>query len=172
LSDIRRHVVLVEQEPTLLHATVAENIRYARPDATDDEVARAAGSAGLTSFIDRLPERYQTRVGERGLQVSAGERQRIAIARAFLADPSVLVLDEPTAALDPVSERQIVDAYRAVMQGRTSIVISHRPAVAMAADAVAVLDGARLVETGAPEALARAGGAFAALFGAPSPASA
>ncbi len=164
LEDIRRHVVLVEQEPTLLHASIAENIRYARPAADDDAVALAAEAAGLTPFIARLPHGDATMVGERGQQLSAGERQRVAIARAFLANPSVLVLDEPTAALDPVQERHIVESYRAVMRGRTSIVISHRAAVAMAADRVAVLEGARLVETGTPEALARSGGAFARLF--------
>ncbi len=166
LSDIRRHVVFVEQEPTLLHATVAENIRYGRPDATDDDVQRAADAAGLSSFIARLPQGVTTMVGERGQQMSAGERQRIAIARAFLANPSVLVLDEPTAALDPASERQVVESYLAVMRGRTSIVISHRAAVAQAADQVAVVEGARLVETGSPQALATSGGAFARLFGA------
>jgi ATP-binding cassette subfamily B protein len=164
LADIRRHIVLVEQEPTLLHASVAENIRYARPDASDDDVRGAAAAAGLSSFLARLPQGVATMVGERGLQMSAGERQRIAIARAFLANPSVLVLDEPTAALDPASERQVVESYLAVMRGRTSIVISHRAAVAEAADQVAVIEGSRLVETGAPRTLAAAGGAFARLF--------
>ncbi len=164
LTDLRRHVVFVEQEPTLLHATMAENIRYARPEASDDDVARAGEAAGLASFIARLPQGYETIVGERGSQISAGERQRIAIARAFLANPSVLVLDEPTAALDPASERQVVESYLAVMRGRTSIVISHRAAVAEAADQVAVIEGARLTETGAPAALAASGGAFARLF--------
>jgi ATP-binding cassette subfamily B protein len=167
LADIRRHVVLVEQEPTLLHASVAENIRYAQPEASDDEVRRAGDAAGLQPFVDRLPQGYATVVGERGQQVSVGERQRIALARAFLANPSVLVLDEPTAALDPTSERVVVDGYRSVMRGRTSIVISHRAAVAAAADQVAVLEGARLVEIGSPAALAEAGGAYARLFGAP-----
>jgi ATP-binding cassette subfamily B protein len=165
LEDVRRHVVLVEQEPTLLHASIAENIRYARPAADDDAVALAAEAAGLRPFIERLPQGYATMVGERGQQLSAGERQRIAIARAFLANPSVLVLDEPTAALDPVQERHVVESYQAVMRGRTSIVISHREAVARAADHVAVLEGARLVEVGTPEALARSGGVFARLFG-------
>ena len=166
LHDIRRHIVFVEQEPTLLHATVAENIRYGRPDASDAEVTQAAAAAGLETFIARLPEGLATMVGERGLQMSAGERQRIAIARAFLANPSVLVLDEPTAALDPASERQVVESYLAVMRGRTSIVISHRAAVAEAADQVAVVEGSRLVETGPPRVLAASGGAFARLFGA------
>ncbi|MEP7118136.1 MAG: ABC transporter ATP-binding protein [Acidobacteriota bacterium] len=164
LDDLRRHVVFVEQEPTLLHATMAENIRYGRPDATDDDVSGAAEAAGLREFLARLPHGLATIVGERGSQMSAGERQRIAIARAFLANPSVLVLDEPTAALDPASERQVVDSYLAVMRGRTSIVISHRAAVANAADQVAVIEGSRLVEAGAPAALAAGGGAFARLF--------
>ena len=164
LHDIRRHVVFVEQEPTLLHATVAENIRYGRPEASEADVAQAAAAAGLEAFIARLPEGLATMVGERGLQMSSGERQRIAIARAFLANPSVLVLDEPTAALDPASERQVVESYLAVMRGRTSIVISHRAAVAEAVDQVAVVEGSRLVETGPPRVLAAAGGAFSRLF--------
>ncbi|MDP1568661.1 MAG: ABC transporter ATP-binding protein [Vicinamibacterales bacterium] len=166
LEDVRRHVVLVEQEPTLLHATVAENIRYVRPEATDDDVRAAAGAAGIADFIAALPKQYDTVVGERGLALSAGERQRIALARAFLAGPAVLVLDEPTAALDPVSERHVIDGYRAVMRDRTTILISHRRELAMNADRVIVLEGARIVEAGPPEALMRAGGAFAQLFGA------
>jgi ATP-binding cassette subfamily B protein len=164
LEDVRRHVVLVEQEPTLLHSSIAENIRYARPGADDEAVTLAADAAGLRPFVERLPQGLATVVGERGQQLSAGERQRVAIARAFLANPSVLVLDEPTAALDPVQERHVVDSYQAVMRGRTSIVISHREAVAMAADRVAVLEGARLVEADTPETLVRAGGTFARLF--------
>jgi len=139
LRDLRRHVALVEQEPCILHATIGENIRYARPDATDTEVADAARQAALGELIDRWPEKYRTIVGERGLALSAGERQRVAIARAFLVDPAVLILDEPSAALDPVSERQIVEGYQSVMRGRTAIVITHRSELASRADRVIAL---------------------------------
>ena len=164
LADVRRHVVLVEQEPTLLHATVAENIRYVRPEATNEEVIRAAEAAGISTFIAALPKGYETIVGERGQALSAGERQRIALARAFLADPAVLVLDEPTAALDPIAQRQVIDGYQQVMKGRTTILITHRRELAMAADHVVVLDGARVVDEGAPQVLAARGGAFSQLF--------
>lgn len=164
-ADLRRHVVLVEQEPTLLHGTIAENIRYVRPDASEERVRAAAGAAGIAEFIESLPQGYQTLVGERGLAMSAGERQRVAIARAFLADPTVLVLDEPTAALDPLSERLVTDGYQSVMRGRTTILISHRRDLAMRADRVVVIEGASIVETGTPRELAARGGAFMRLFG-------
>jgi ATP-binding cassette subfamily B protein len=164
LDCVRRHIVLVEQEPTLLHASMAENIRYVRPEATMAQVCQAAEAAGIGRFIEQLPNGYDTLVGERGLAVSAGERQRLALARAFLANPSVLVLDEPTAALDAVAQRQIIDGYQAVMRGRTTLLITHRREVAMAADHVVVLDGARVVEAGAPAELSRQGGTFARLF--------
>ncbi|HJU44245.1 MAG TPA: ABC transporter ATP-binding protein [Vicinamibacterales bacterium] len=164
LASVRRHVVLVEQEPTLLHASIAENIRYVKADATPDQVAVAAAAAGIAAFIERLPQRYETIVGERGLALSAGERQRVALARAFLADPAVLVLDEPTAALDAVAQRQVIDGYRSVMHGRTTILITHRREVAMAADHVVVLEGARVVDAGPPRELAERSEAFARLF--------
>jgi ATP-binding cassette subfamily B protein len=149
LDDLRRRVALVDQEPCLFHATIAENIRYARPDATDADVATAARRAALEPFIERLPDRYQTIVGERGTTLSAGERQRIATARAFLADPSILILDEPSAALDPASERQVAEGYEAVMRGRTTIVITHRLELARRADRVLELDAVPAVECGA-----------------------
>ena len=164
LADVRRHVALVEQEPTLLHATIGENIRYVQADASDADVQRAAEAAGIALFIEALPEGYHTMVGERGLALSAGERQRIAIARAFLANPAVLVLDEPTAALDAVSQRRVIEGYQAVMRGRTTIVITHRRELAMAADHVVVLDGARVVDQGRPDELAARIGTFATLF--------
>jgi ATP-binding cassette subfamily B protein len=164
LADVRRHIALVEQAPFLFHATIAENLRYARPEATDEAIRAAADAAGLGELMARLPEGYATVVGERGTALSAGERQRLAIARALLADPAVLVLDEPTAALDPETERQVLAGYEALMRGRTTIVISHRRELAERADRVAVLDGARIVESGPARELSARGGAFAALF--------
>jgi ATP-binding cassette subfamily B protein len=162
LESVRRHVVLVEQEPTLLHATIEENIRYVRPGATSDDVRNAAEAAGISRFIQGLPDGYATVVGERGLAVSAGERQRIALARAFLADPAVLVMDEPTAALDAIAQRQIIDGSRA--RGRTTLLITHRREVAMAADHVVLLEGARVIDQGHPQALAERSAVFARLF--------
>ena len=167
MADVRRHVVLVEQEPTLLHGSIAENIRYVRPDATDADVRAAARAAGIAPFIESLPQGYLTIVGERGLALSAGERQRVALARAFLANPSVLVLDEPTAALDPVSERLVTDGYESVMRERTTIVITHRRDLAMRSDRVVVIEGTSVVEMGTPHDLMARGGAFTRLFAAP-----
>ena len=164
LAVVRRHVVLVEQEPTLLHASIEENIRYVRPSATNDDVRRAAESAGIARFVNSLPQGFATIVGERGLAVSAGERQRIALARAFLADPVVLVMDEPTAALDAIAQRQVIEGSREVMRGRTTLLITHRREVAMAADHVVVLDGARVVDAGRPQELAVRSDAFKRLF--------
>jgi ATP-binding cassette subfamily B protein len=164
LEDLRRHVVLVEQEPYVFHTTVAENIRYGRPEAGDEAVREAARSAGLAEFIEGLPEGYDTRVGERGMTLSAGERQRLAIARAFLADPAVLVLDEATANLDPAAEERVIAGYRAVMRGRTTILITHRLDLARAADRVVVIRGGMAVETGPPEGLLAKRGVFFRIF--------
>ena len=164
LADIRKHVVLVEQEPTLFHASVGDNIRYVRPGASDAEVKGAAEAAGIARFVEALPNGFATLVGERGLALSAGERQRIALARAFLADPAVLVLDEPTAALDAIAQRQVIDGYQAVMKGRTTLLITHRRELAMAADRVIVLEGSRVVDEGHPRELADRPGVFARLF--------
>lgn len=143
---------------------MAENIRYARPDAATDEVLAAAQSAGIDDFVSRLPDGYTTVVGERGAALSAGERQRIAIARALLVNPAVLVLDEPTAALDAVAERQVLAGYERIMRGRTTLLITHRMALASAADRVFVLGDGGIVEQGRPLELQARGGAFAEFF--------
>lgn len=165
LRDLRRQVAVVDQAPFVFNASIAENLRYARPDASDAMLEDAARASGLDSFIDGLPAGYDTPVGERGLALSAGERQRIAIARAFLADPAVLVLDEPTAALDPQTEDIVVAGYEAIMRGRTTIVISHRARLALRADRIVVLGDGAVVEEGPPEELLARGGAFARHFG-------
>jgi len=146
LADLRRRIALVDQEPFVFHASIVENIRYARPEASDDDVQIAARAAGLDEFIRGQPDGYATIVGERGAALSAGERQRLAIARALVAQPDVLVLDEPTAALDPDTERHVIAEYRRLMQGRTVLVITHRAAVADAADRVLTLAGGTVVE--------------------------
>jgi ATP-binding cassette, subfamily B, bacterial len=164
LEHLRRAVGIVDQEPCILHASIAENIRYAKPDATDDEVRAAARQAALEPFIERLPCGYETIVGERGAALSAGERQRIATARAFLTKPAVLVLDEPTASLDPIAEREVIAGYKAVMHGQTTIVITHRLDMASRADRIIVLTGARAVEDGSPAELRAKAGRFTELF--------
>ena len=170
LASLRRHIVVVDQDPFVFHATMAENIRYARPDATDEQVLDAARAAGLGELVARLPLGIRTPVGERGRALSAGERQRLAIARAFLANPAVLVLDEATGALDPATEAQVVSGYEAVMRGRTTIVITHRLELARRAERIVVLDRGRIVEEGSAEALVLRGETFAALFATHQPA--
>jgi ATP-binding cassette subfamily B protein len=164
LDDLRRHIALVDQEPMMFHASIEENIRYARPKASDDDVRRAAADAGVDELLARLPEGLRTIVGERGAALSAGERQRIAIARALLMDPDVLVLDEPTAALDPVSERQVRIGYQRAMRGRTTILITHHFSLASEADRVVVLGDRGILEQGQPAELLAGGGQFATLF--------
>src|SRR5262249_13147810 len=168
LDDLRRHVMLVEQEPIAFNATILENIRYGRPDAPATDVRLAAKAAGLDDFILALPLGYDTVVGQRGYLLSAGERQRMAIARAILGRPVVLVLDEPSAALDPQAEQTVLAAYRGAGEVRdhSVVVITHRYALAMAATRVVVLDETSIVEEGTPADLMAREGPFARLFSA------
>jgi ATP-binding cassette, subfamily B, bacterial len=156
LTDVRRAVALVFEDTFLFTDTLAENIRFGRPGASDDDVVRAAELAGAAEFVSDLPEGYDTVLGERGFSLSGGQRQRIAIARAILADPAVLVLDDATSAVDASKEHEIRSALSTVMEGRTTLVIAHRPATIALADRVAVLEHGRIVEEGAHrELLAR-----------------
>jgi len=164
LADLRTGVVLVEQTAFMFNATIAENIRYGRPSATRDEIVQAARSASIDSFIRSLPEGYDTEVGERGQALSAGERQRIALARALLRKPSVLVLDEPTASVDPITEQAIAVELASVMRGRTTVVISHRLSLIERADWVIVIDNGRVIEIGRPNELLAGSSALASLF--------
>ena len=163
-SELRRHVVMVTQENFMFDGTVADNIRFGRPDATDDEIRSAATAVGADGFIDALPDGYDTDVAKRGDRLSAGQRQLIAFARAFLADPAVLILDEATSSLDIPSERMVQRALQTVLADRTALVIAHRLSTVQIADRVLVLEHGRVVEDGSPdELIARSDGRYAAL---------
>jgi ATP-binding cassette, subfamily B, bacterial len=162
-EDLRRAVVMVTQENYLFSGTVAENIRFGKPCATDDEVVAAATAIGADQFIAELPDGYATEVHKRGSRLSAGQRQLVAFARAFLADPVVLILDEATSSLDVPSERLVQRALRTILDDRTALVIAHRLSTVQTADRVLVLDAGRIVEDGPPACLAAAGGRYAAL---------
>jgi len=164
IADVRGAVALVFEETFLFTDTVRENIRFARPDARDEDVERAAGLAGAAEFIADLPDGYDTLLGERGFSLSGGQRQRVAIARAILADPAVLVLDDATSAVDATKEHEIRSALTTVMSGRTTLVIAHRPATIALADRVAVLDGGRIVEQGTHAELLRSSLRYRALL--------
>jgi ATP-binding cassette subfamily B protein len=143
LADVRREVMLLDQAPYLFNATIAENIAFAMPEASRASVENAARAAGLDELLARLPRGFDTRAGERGLALSAGERQRIALARALLRRPSVLILDEPTSALDAETERNVASGLRAALPESTLIVITHRPALAEIADAIITIEEGR-----------------------------
>ncbi len=155
---------IVSQETYLFHATVAENLRYARPGATDDELVAAARAADIHDTIASFPDGYDTVVGERGYRLSGGEKQRVAIARVLLKDPAVLILDEATSALDTVSERLVQGALDAASRGRTTIAIAHRLSTVIGADVIFVVDGGRIVERGTHADLLARGGVYARLF--------
>ncbi|MFI4965905.1 MAG: ABC transporter ATP-binding protein [Caulobacterales bacterium] len=162
-GSLRRAIAVVPQDPALFHRTLSENIAYARPDATQDEVELAARRARAHDFIAGLPQGYRTLVGERGVKLSGGERQRVAIARAFLADAPILVLDEATSSLDVETERQVQAAMEELMVGRTTIVIAHRLSTIRGADRILVFEDGRIVEEGRHAELVKKGGAYARL---------
>lgn len=152
-SELRKHIAIVPQQPVLFSGTVIENIRYAQPEASDDQVYAAARAAYADEFINRLPQGYQSYIGEAGIRLSGGQRQRIAIARAILKDPKLLLLDEATSALDAESEHKVQQALEYLMRDRTTIVIAHRLATVVNVDTIAVLDHGKLVATGSHQQL-------------------
>jgi ATP-binding cassette subfamily B protein len=153
--SLRSQIAIVQQEPILFHRSLAENIAYARPDATMAQIERAARLANAHEFIARLPRGYQTLVGERGVKLSGGERQRVALARAFLADAPILILDEATSSLDSESEALIQQAMDRLMSGRTSIIIAHRLSTVRTMDRILVFEHGRIIEEGSHDALLR-----------------
>jgi ATP-binding cassette subfamily B protein len=164
LESLRRDVGIVTQETYLFHDTIANNLRYARTEATDADLEQAARAANIHEFISQLPDGYQTVVGERGHKLSGGERQRLAIARVLLKNPRILILDEATSALDSHNEAAIQDALVPLMRGRTSLVIAHRLSTILAADVIFVVDHGKVVESGTHAVLLARGGAYARLY--------
>jgi ABC-type multidrug transport system fused ATPase/permease subunit len=166
LDDLRRHIGIVNQDPFLFSATIADNIRFGRPDANDAQVRDAAERAQATSFIEALPEGYETVVGERGLTLSGGQRQRVAIARALVVDPQILILDDATSSVDAETEFRIRQALVEVMKGRTTFIIAHRPSTISLAEEIVVMDKGRIVERGAHRELIARDTLYRRMFGA------
>jgi ATP-binding cassette subfamily B protein len=163
-EDLRRHIGMVTQETFLFHATIRENLLYAKPQAREEEVVRACQAANIHDFIVGLPDGYDTLVGERGFRLSGGEKQRVSIARAILKDPAILILDEATSSLDATSEYLIQTALETLLRNRTSLIIAHRLSTILSSDKIVVMNAGRVVEIGSHTELLQREGLYAALF--------
>jgi ATP-binding cassette subfamily B protein len=162
--SLRSSIAVVQQDISLFHRSLLENLRYGRPDATDEEVFRAVEAARCTEFIHQLPQGFDTLVGERGMKLSGGQRQRLAIARAFLMDAPIVLLDEATSALDTESEQSIQEALSRLFKGRTVMAIAHRLSTLDSFDRIVVLDRGRIVEDGAPRRLLQSRGVYSRMY--------
>ncbi len=164
LKSLREQISIVLQEPLLFSGSIADNIRYGKLDATMDEIMEAAKAANAHDFIMRLPQQYATQVGERGVQLSGGERQRICVARAFLKDAPILILDEPTSAIDSKTEAGILEALERLMAGRTTLLVAHRLSTIRHADLILVMNDGRVIERGTHEELIRRGTLYKQMY--------
>ena len=163
-DSLRANISLIPQEPSLFHRTLMENIRYSRIDASDAEVIMAATKAHAHEFINKLPQGYDSLVGERGIKLSGGQRQRIAIARAILKNAPILILDEATSQLDSVTETNIQDSLWALMQTKTTLVVAHRLSTLLHMDRIMVFDKCHIVEDGTHTELLKLGGLYKTLW--------